>query len=332
MKLLVKIMVMLFLIGINHLAIAIDIANCNYIPLKPNQFVVGLSDSIDNEDFQRSIITQGRLYNNVIFCKTDNSEALNQFTPWSKYSSLEKYYGWVVFGVALFVSIIFFSILPKRMREHITILGLIFIVSLMWVIATVSLTMINKNEFPQKYFYRNLIKVYNYENGFNEWIDIDNLRSFESLLRENKLSFKKKFNHFKIRLASTDATETISLKSTHIPIPNYLILQQKYENNHRMVKIVKVDETNSQIDKPRWIRAESIDLSTKQTDFHNKLFLPRQALNLRSGPSIIYKKLNVITPNTKLKATGNSFGDWWEITINNTDEKGWVNSLWLAPI
>lgn len=116
-----------------------------------------------------------------------------------------------------------------------------------------------------------------------------------------------------------------------IPSVRYQVLQQRYKNQRRIVKLVKISSEGIHLDESKWVDAENIDFKIEFSSFKNETFVPRQPLNIRSGPSIKYKKLKkVLTTKTKVTTTGKSFGDGWEVVVDGTDIKGWINSLWLA--
>lgn len=75
------------------------------------------------------------------------------------------------------------------------------------------------------------------------------------------------------------------------------------------------------------------DSDVWHSGFKNKWFKPRQALNIRKGPGIRYERLKqVLNTDDQVRASGKSFGDWWEVKPEGSTDSGWVNSLWLVPV
>ncbi len=56
-------------------------------------------------------------------------------------------------------------------------------------------------------------------------------------------------------------------------------------------------------------------------------------MNVRAGPSLLYKVIGQAYPGEEFEVTGKSpgLGDWWQIRYRSDEERGWVYSQLVTP-
>jgi uncharacterized protein YgiM (DUF1202 family) len=54
-------------------------------------------------------------------------------------------------------------------------------------------------------------------------------------------------------------------------------------------------------------------------------------LNLRDGTGVSARRVAVVRAGTRVRATGQRKGDWWQVSasVDGREVRGWVSSLWL---
>jgi hypothetical protein len=62
-----------------------------------------------------------------------------------------------------------------------------------------------------------------------------------------------------------------------------------------------------------------------------KAYVVWDALNLRESRSVGARRVGVVPAGAAVTTTGNSAGDWWEVSarVNGQPVRGWASSLWL---
>jgi hypothetical protein len=190
-----------------------DLLACNGLaaPVGPTQFTamtrIGLV-SPNHAALTAYVAQMAAQRKDVVVCKQSWSAVLPLWTPRSKVATLEKYYGWGAFALALLLTLALASKLtPRHWWTRPTARGMLILGGGCWGGGVVLLLVLNMQlAWPQQYLYADVLSVQS-GNAAPQWIEVDGVYGFTRWLAAHQ------------RTGMAQSASTLPLASAPAPAP-----------------------------------------------------------------------------------------------------------------
>lgn len=158
-----------------------DLIDCKALPFQtnpksPDSIVqIGIASPAEpGFALQAAQLAQSR--NDLTVCRASWSAVLPLTTPFAKVHSLEKYYGWCAFLLALIVTLFLAAHLtPRHWWTRPTVTGLLIVGLGCWGGGVLLLMAANQWRLPQQWVYADVVSLQR-DQGKVQWLEVDGMR------------------------------------------------------------------------------------------------------------------------------------------------------------
>ena len=320
---------------------AVDLPACSDMAAQPGnakQIRLGLAMPGDAALAQH-LATLASFYEDVSACAESWSSVLPLATPVTKVSALEKYHGYAAYVLGLLIALVLaWRFTPRAWWRHPTATGILTLVGLTWLSATLMLALANSARLPQRALYASVVSIQLGENA-ETWNEVDGIRGFDRWL--SKVGFQPDFSTQELNLRSTNGAPVAAFASPTASSPAEALsnsLQGKMTSTGKRTNrgdgrtLIEVTDVRGA---RYWVDAVDVQ-AVPQFGVPGAVFRVHQALNLRSGVGVDQVRIATLQRGSRVTVTGKRDGDWWEVGTKDVNsgrqQIGWVSSLWLRRL
>ncbi len=377
--------------------------DCSELTAADGKYRLGLATPMNNPALEVRLYELGMFYQDLAVCRTGWSEVLPSATPWGPNPAMEKYTGYAAFGVALLITLLLYTQLPREWRRNVTALGILGVVTSTWLLGSAGLVLAKSMGLSQQLY--DEVVVLQESRGEEQWFEVRGVWDLDRRLMAQGLTPDLSLTHLKakpvadaVELRETPEGEVVDGASaegaTMQPTGNHQVVNNVLLVEVLMIEAVAEEEestvnkdadnqppiveelpvttetevkrqveetvevsavTEAEVDAPideqasvdtapvqqpeptrptYWVDRNEVEFGPAILDPNGKRFRVHRALNIRQSPGVQHPQVagSPLHRGTEVEVVSRPRGDWWKVKVGDTDQVGWVSSLWLRRI